>query len=116
MITHHEAHLLVEEWAAGELAEVRRVWFPSVSPSFEDYQSGYRSLDSSKRDLRLEATGWIMTVLQANKPLFYTTLRRHYVDRKKIGGRARRAALDAFCRAHAAWEFTTQPPAEKNQA
>lgn len=110
MITHHEAHLLVSEWAAAELSEVRQVWYPAVSPGFQDHEAGYRSLTADKRDIRLEGTGWIISVLQVNKPVFYRTLRRHYVDGRKVGGRARRAALDAFCRAHAAWEFTTQPP------
>lgn len=110
MIRHHEAHLLVQEWAMGELAEVRRIWFPAVSPGFQDHESGYRSLVSDKRDVRIESTGWIITVLQINKPIFYTTLRHHYVDGKKVGGRARRAALDAFCRAYAAWESVKEPP------
>lgn len=110
MITHAEAHILVQEWASAELLEVRKVWYPPVSPGFEDHIAGYRSLPT-RRDHRIDATGWVMSVLQINKPVFYKTLRHHYVDGRKVGGRARRAALDAFCRAHQAWQFVND---EKN--
>lgn len=110
-ITHHEAHILVTEWAGSELHEVRQVWYPAVAPGFADHQAGYRELQArTKRDARIEATGWLMWVLLANKPLHHQTLKRHYIDGRPVGGRARRAALDAFVRAHAAWLATMEEP------
>lgn len=110
-ITHHEAHNLVTEWAGSELHEVRQVWYPAVAPGFADHQAGYRELQArTKRDARIEATGWLMWVLLANKPLHHQTLKRHYIDGRPVGGRARRAALDAFVRAHAAWLATMEEP------
>ena len=110
-ISHHEAHVLVSEWAASELHEVRSVWYPAVAPGFADYSAGFREERArNPRDTRIEATGWIMWVLLANKPLHHTTLKRAYVDGRTVGGRARRAALDAFCRAHTAWISTLQEP------
>ena len=112
-ITHLEAHILVSEWAAAELHEVREVWYPAVAQGFQDHQSGYRQLAArSTRDARIEATGWIMWVLLANKPLHHNTLKRHYLDGRPVGGRARRAALDAFVRAQAAWVATLEKPPE----
>lgn len=110
-ITHHEAHILVSEWAASELHEVRDVWYPAVAPGFQDHRAGYRELPArTQRDARIESTGWIMWVLLANKPLHHKTLKRHYLDGQPVGGRARRAALDAFARAHTAWLSTIEQP------
>lgn len=97
--------MLVAEWAEAELFEIRQVWFPSVAPGFQDHQAGYRQLGSqTSREVRIAGTGWIMAVLMVGKPLHHRTLKSHYVDGLKVGGHARRSALDAFSRAHAAWE------------
>jgi hypothetical protein len=45
-----------------------------------------------------------MWVLLANKPVHHETIKRHYLDGQPVGKRARRAALDAFARAHTAWQ------------
>ena len=104
-ISHHEAHQLLSEWAASELQEVRRVWYPAVAPGFADHVSGYRELSvQTTRDHRIESTGWVMWVLLANKRVHHETIKRHYLDGQPVGKRARRAALDAFARAHTAWQ------------
>lgn len=114
-MTHHEAHLLVTEWAAAELQQVRSVWYPAVAPGFQDHQSGYRELQArTSRDIRIEETGWIMWVLLANRPLHHRTLKTHYLDGRQVGGRARRAALDAFVRTHQAWRSALEAEASEN--
>ena len=108
-LSHHEAQFLVSEWAVAQLNEVRHMWFSATAPGFSDHVSGYReSYALTEKDVRIEATGWIMVVLMVNKRVHHEALKRHFLDGQPVGKRARKAALDAFCRAHEAWQSTLE--------
>ncbi len=109
-LTHWDAHLRLSEWAGAELGEIRQHWYAAVSPGFQDHTGGYRSLtDNSDKGQRIDRCGYVMSVLMINRPVHHKALRRAYMDGGRLGARARRAALDAFCRVWVTWDFVHDP-------
>lgn len=66
MISKAEAVNLLNEWAGGELQEIRRIWYPATTPAFQEYQTGWResSAIDSKKDLRRERVGAALFEMQ----------------------------------------------------
>lgn len=97
MLPKHAAITLLIEWGKSERAEVQFLDYPSVSPAFREYQSGYRKLvDYTGRDEIAEKAGAAVNMLH---PALRKTLRLAFVDGvSKIPRRARDMAIDAFRR------------------
>jgi len=95
MMPKYAAMTLLKDWGDAERGEVSQLDYPSVSPTFKDYQSGYRSTGvMTERDMVVEMTG---TAVNKLHPALRKTLRLIYIDRaKKIPRRARDMAIEAF--------------------
>ena len=96
----HAAILLLRQWGDAESGEVKALDYPSVSPTFKEYVSGYRrTVVVTKEDELMEKVGGVVNSLH---PALRRTLRAEFIDQtKKIPRRAREMAIDAFRRGYA---------------
>lgn len=96
MVPKYAAVQLLIEWGAAERSEVSKLDYPSVSPAFKDYHSGYRNtVVMTDRDVDIERTGLAVNSLH---PALRKSLRLVFIEDKKIPRRARDMAIDAFRR------------------
>jgi hypothetical protein len=101
MIPRHLAILLLKQWGQAEIKETKSLDYPSVSPTFKMYQSGYRkTVVLTEEDRLVEQTGMAVNALH---PALRRTLRLEFIDQtKKIPRRARDMAIDSFRRSFSA--------------
>lgn len=114
-LSHAEAHRLVSQWAACELASVRLHWYPPSAMGYRDYEPPRDPEARQEREVRrmdrddaeIQRTGWCVLTL---KTVHRNTLTRHYRDGGFVGAGARRAALDAFGRRWVVWAEAVDGP------
>ena len=107
-LSHAESHRLLVSWGAVEAFSVRTLWYPSASVCSRLYEAPRDPETRQEREIRrverdwheIHRTGWVVLGL---KRWQRDALVRHYRDGAPIGGRARRAALDAFGRRWVIW-------------
>ena len=114
-LSHTESHRLLASWGAVEAFSVRTLWYPSASAGYRDYEPPRDPETRQEREIRrverdwheIHRTGWVVLGL---KRWQRDALVRHYRDGSPIGGRARRAALDAFGRRWVIWSEAVDGP------
>ena len=114
-LSHAESHRLLVSWGAVEAFSVRTLWYPSASAGYRDYEPPRDPETRQEREIRrverdwheIHRTGWVVLGL---KRWQRDALVRHYRDGNPIGGRARRAALDAFGRRWVIWSEAVDGP------
>lgn len=114
-LSHAEAHRLVSQWAASELAQIRRQWYPAAAMGYRDYEPPRDPEARQEREVRrmdrdeaeIARTGWCVLTL---RKVHRDTLTRHYRDDQFVGAGARRLALDAFGRKWVAWSEVVEGP------
>lgn len=107
-LSHAESHRLLASWGAVEAFQIRIMYYPSSSAGYRDYEPPRDPETRQEREIRrverdwheIHRTGWVVLGL---KRWQRDALVRHYRDGAPIGGRARRAALDAFGRRWVIW-------------
>lgn len=115
LIRHSEAERLIRNWAAAELSEIRKCWYPSATAGYRDYEPPRDPEERQDREIRrverddyeISRTGWV--ILGLRRP-HRSALVRFYRGGDHVGGRARSAALAAFCSRWAAWSEAVDGP------
>jgi hypothetical protein len=98
MIQRFIAHKILRIWAQAENREINHIGFPSVSPMFRDYQSGYRATGlGDDEDLIPEKVG---AVLQEMHPALSKAIRHFYFEGRDIRKfrEAFNMAMSDFCK------------------
>ena len=114
-LSHAESHRLLAVWGAVEISELRKQWYPYAASGYRDYEPPRDPEARQEREIRrgerdwheIHRTGWVVLGL---KRWQRDALVRHYRDGAPIGGRARRAALDAFGRRWVIWSEAVDGP------
>lgn len=118
MMSHAAADDLLQRWAAAELAEIRRLWYPPATPGYAHWEAPrgpeerlQRQVSGLERqssgDALISRTGWCLINLRA---VHRRSLRRYYLDGVRVGSGARRAALTAFAQQWEAWGDVVDGP------
>jgi len=104
-MNEHEAHLLLSEWAADELGEIRRaVWYREEAAGF-NLLSTDRPVSADSQS-RIEHTGWVVMTLPRE---YRVTIRKVYQDGERVLPRDRRDAVEAFGRKYDEWAAFHEP-------
>ena len=99
MISREQADELIRSWAAEELGEIRKHWYPSTSPFLHEYSGGkYRESAPTTvpDDVGLHCAGRAVRALRDRFPRDYAVLVAEYFDGAKVGGEAKSLMLDRF--------------------
>jgi hypothetical protein len=115
VMRHAEAERLIRDWAAAELSEIRRCWYPAAAMGYRDYVAPRDPEERQDREIRryerdwqeLDRTGWVIMGL---RPPHKATVLRYYRGGTQVGGRARNAALAAFASRWAIWSEMVDGP------
>ena len=118
MMSHAAADDLLQRWAAAELAEIRRLWYPPATPGYAHWEAPRgpeerlerqvsRAVSQSTGEALVYRTGWCLINLRA---VHRRALRRYYLDGVRVGAGARRAALSAFAVQWEAWAEALDGP------
>jgi hypothetical protein len=99
VISRDQAHELIRRWAAAELGEIRRHWYPSMSPMLGEhverrYRDSYVAVEADE-DV-LHCAGRAVRALQQRYPEDYCALREHYLEGGGLSSRRKSAVLDRF--------------------
>jgi len=116
VMRHAEAERLIRNWAAAELSEIRRCWYPPAAMGYRDYEPPRdpeerqdREIARVERDWQaIHRTGWVILGLPA---VHRASLLRFYRGANgRVAGGARNAALAAFVRRWEEWSEAVDGP------
>lgn len=108
VMSHAAAHSLLMDWAAVELGEIRKVWYPAAAMGYRDWQPPRDPETRQEREIRraerddalVSRVGWCVLTL---KEPHRRALRRFYLGGSVVGRGARDLALAAFVRRWEEW-------------
>ena len=96
MLTKHSAIILLKWWASSQNREVKRLDYPTVTPGFEEHQSGYRELATeAPEDSVIETVGLAISRLH---PAAKKTIKKSFLNHKKVPRKTRDWAVVTFAR------------------
>jgi len=116
VMRHAEAERLIRNWAAAELSEIRKCWYPPAAMGYRDYvaprdpeERQDREIARVERDWQaINRTGWVILGLPA---VHRASLLRFYRGANgRVAGGAENAALAAFVRRWEEWSEAVDGP------
>lgn len=116
VMRHAEAERLIRNWAAAELSEIRRCWYPPAAMGYRDYVAPRDPEERQEREIRrverddheISRAGWV--ILGLREPHRSALVRFYRGGDMRVGGRARNAALAAFVSRWSVWSEAVDGP------